>query len=103
MRCRCEQQDMIIMNKKHTHTHTHKLKKMTKIAIVVAGIFALSSEVGAQVTSSSLRGQVVDTQGNPLSGVTVEVIHNYRKWHISIRRYDCRWTLPSQVARRLKL
>lgn len=70
---RCEQQDVIVMNKKHTHTH--KLKKMTKIAIIVAGVFALSSEVGAQVTSSSLRGQVVDTQGNPLSGVTVEVIH----------------------------
>ncbi|MFT5809177.1 MAG: outer membrane receptor for ferrienterochelin and colicin [Moritella dasanensis] len=59
------------MNKKHIN----KITKMTRIAMVVAATFALSSQVEAQVTSSSLRGQVVDTQGNPVVGVTVEVVN----------------------------
>jgi hypothetical protein len=59
------------MNKNNKHT----LRKMTRIAILVASTFGLSTQVSAQVTSSSIRGQVVDTQGEPLSGVTVEVIH----------------------------
>jgi outer membrane receptor for ferrienterochelin and colicin len=60
------------MIKKHTHT----LKKMTQIAVIVASTFALSSQVIAQVTSSSIRGQVFDTQGNPVVGVTVEVVNS---------------------------
>ena len=50
--------------------------KKTRLALLVASSLAFSGLASAQVTSSSIRGQVVDTQGNPLSGVTVEVIHS---------------------------
>ena len=59
------------MNIKHRHTITN----ITKIAVVVASMFAVSSQVTAQVTSSSIRGHVIDTQGNPVVGVTVEVVN----------------------------
>ena len=48
---------------------------MTRIAVIVASTFALSGQVTAQETSSSIRGQVVDAQGNPVVGVTVEVVN----------------------------
>ena len=49
--------------------------KKTRLALLVASSLAFSGLASAQVTSSSIRGQVVDTQGNPVSGVEVEVLH----------------------------
>jgi outer membrane receptor protein involved in Fe transport len=51
------------------------LGKLTKVALLVGSTLLASQHVSAQVTSSAIRGQVVDTQGAPLSGVVVEVIH----------------------------
>jgi outer membrane receptor for ferrienterochelin and colicin len=51
------------------------LGKKTRIALLVASSLAFSSLATAQVTSSAIRGQVLDTQGNPVAGVTVEVVN----------------------------
>ena len=51
------------------------MRKFTRIALLVSSALMASHQASAQVTSSGIRGQVVDTQGNPLSGVIVEVIH----------------------------
>ena len=55
--------------------HIFPFGKKTRLALLVASSLAFSNLASAQVTSSSIRGQVVDTQGNPVSGVTVEVVH----------------------------
>lgn len=49
--------------------------KLTRVALLVTSALMASSQVSAQVTSSGVRGQVVDAQGTPVSNVTVEVIH----------------------------
>ena len=50
--------------------------KFTKYAlIIVCGLLA-SSQILAAGTSSGLRGVLVDSQGSPISGEIVEVIHN---------------------------
>lgn len=54
---------------------TFTFGKKTRLALMVASSLAFSNLASAQVTSSSIRGQVLDTQGNPVSGVMVEVIH----------------------------
>lgn len=45
------------------------------LAIVLAGIFAFSFSVAAQVTTSEMVGSVTDPQGNPISGAIVEAVH----------------------------
>ena len=54
---------------------TFPFGKKTRLALLVASSLAFSNLASAQVTSSAIRGQVLDTQGNPVSGVMVEVIH----------------------------
>lgn len=51
------------------------MHKLTRVALFVAGTLMASNAVHAQTTSSGIRGQLVDSQGNPLAGVTVEVVH----------------------------
>ena len=51
------------------------MHKLTRVALFVTAALLASHQASAQVTSSGIRGQLVDTQGNPLAGVTVEVIH----------------------------
>jgi hypothetical protein len=43
--------------------------------MLVAGIFAFSLSIAAQVTTSELVGRVSDPQGNPVSGAIVEAVH----------------------------
>ena len=51
------------------------MHKLTRVALFVTGALLASQQVSAQVTSSSIRGQLLDASGSPLGGVTVEVIH----------------------------
>lgn len=51
------------------------MRKLSRVALLVSAALLASTQVSAQVTSSGIRGQLLDAQGNPLSGVTVEVIH----------------------------
>ena len=51
------------------------MRKLTRVALLVSGVLLASHPVLAQTTSSGIRGQLLDTQGNPLSGVQIEVIH----------------------------
>lgn len=51
------------------------MHKLTRVALFVAGTLMAAGSINAQTTSSAIRGQLVDSQGNPLSGVSVEVIH----------------------------
>lgn len=51
------------------------MRKLTRVALLVSSALLASHQASAQVTSSGLRGQVLDTNGNPLAGVVVEVIH----------------------------
>lgn len=51
------------------------MPKLTRVALFVAGALMVGTAAQAQVTSSAIRGQLVDSQGAPLSGVTVEIIH----------------------------
>lgn len=55
---------------------TFPFGKKTRLALLVASSLAFSNLASAQSTSSSIRGQVLDTQGNPVAGVTVEVVHS---------------------------
>jgi len=50
-------------------------KQLKYVLIIVCGLIA-SSQVFAAGTSSGLRGVLVDSQGTPISGEVVEVIHN---------------------------
>ena len=51
------------------------MHKLTRVALFVAGALMVGQQASAQVTSSALRGQLVDADGNPLAGVTVELVH----------------------------
>ncbi|MEZ5346492.1 MAG: carboxypeptidase regulatory-like domain-containing protein [Pyrinomonadaceae bacterium] len=45
------------------------------LTVLLAGIFAFTLSVSAQVTTSEMVGRVVDDQGNPVAGATVEAEH----------------------------
>ncbi|WP_246261419.1 TonB-dependent receptor [Alteromonas ponticola] len=49
--------------------------KFTRVALLVTSALVTAGQASAQETSSEIRGQVVDTSGNPISGAVVEVIH----------------------------
>ncbi|MCW8108166.1 TonB-dependent receptor [Alteromonas ponticola] len=49
--------------------------KLTRVALLVTSALVAAGQASAQETSSEIRGQVVDTTGNPISGAVVEVIH----------------------------
>lgn len=49
--------------------------KNFKLAVVASAVLAITAPAVAQDTSSEIRGYVTDPQGNPLSGITVEIIH----------------------------
>ncbi len=51
------------------------MPKLTRVALLVAGSLMAANVANAQVTSSGIRGQLVDSQGKPLAGVSVEVVH----------------------------
>lgn len=51
------------------------MHKLTRVALFVTSALLASHHASAQVTSSGIRGQLVDANGNPLGGVTVEIIH----------------------------
>lgn len=51
------------------------MRKLTRVALLVGTALMATQQASAQETSSKLRGQVVDTQGNPVAGAVVEVIH----------------------------
>ncbi|MFT4928750.1 MAG: outer membrane receptor for ferrienterochelin and colicin [Phenylobacterium sp.] len=51
------------------------MRKMTRVALLVSSVLLAATQASATVTSSGIRGQLLDAQGNPLAGVTVEVVH----------------------------
>lgn len=50
--------------------------KFTRVALLVSSALLTSYQASAQVTSSAIRGQLLDGSGQPMAGVAVEVIHS---------------------------
>jgi outer membrane receptor protein involved in Fe transport len=72
------------------------LRRLAILAVTAfAGILGTSGRVSAQVTTSSMRGSVVDDKAAPIEGVRVEAVHTPSGTrYASLTRADGRFAIP---------
>lgn len=72
------------------------LRRLALVAVTAfAGLLGMSAQVSAQITTSSMRGTVVDDKGAPVEGARIEAVHTPSGTrYASLTRADGRFAIP---------